>query len=1047
MYDFIYLFISYNICADSLFQANVRAKIKVPLEKGNCGRNPSSSRTNAPIKPSSSLQKALLQRDELGRTPLHLILYRRSAESARGGLEMKKAPPDLILALLCCCPRAASIPDIRNNYPLHVAIIHSHRTDIVRTLVHAYPGAVLEQNEDMDTPLILAANFSLAVRFRQRALPEKIKDDPHKQLKQQRIRQHVIKPFDSPEDITHASQKIELNDHASREAFQNSRRWEIVSLLVQHRPEAACIRNRHEMSVLEMALQRNAPSNIIRILLRADKSAAAIQRRFVVTNPSLNRGNRVSKEYDSDLDINTSLGSTNGVITPLSLAILRDANEEILGMLSFSFPPALMIRDEFGVGPITKCWLEWFYEVTPSQAEPQAVTAGSNRRVSPRIVCRSDRNTMLLRLQETKGQELDEVLRLLWLKLQTLLCASHHPDCVRNIHYQPAMNSQKQAIGVTGLGGYTVLPILPPKNIIFRPVHAASSQDCPVEVLTIAMLLHPHMASERDEQGRLPLHLAAEAPLYVKQPYEIGTFPMNPIEALLQEYPSGASIPDSLGRLPLHIAIRVGKKWSQGVSALVAADRRVLNTPDPVTGLYPVMMAACNYSGTRSCMSPLLSYLARNRVDSLQWQTMSDGERALEVGRVRIEDDIAGLTTLYELLLACPNIVLPESRRALEQVPRFDVVNLPLSTNEYAVPESLNSSKEEEQWCKNDGHSEDLDLFSGVSDWNPSDCAIFKPVDGKTIIDDYAKNSHNSTSESMAVQGVSDWDIFEITNTVLSDSLGDFDTKQQKIENGVPDWNMTSEKEGLWFRGKESINPEQSSSTVAALPSGLGIARDKSDEPCVKHGKTTNSRFQCGQEALYTDSRKNRSTIKIAKVHFDDELEPYYTILLPNGTEKQTDDAHLAELNDDGYSAVADKQNVSKTELHAKKGNHGIYSKSRFHAGQEAMYSDSRKGKIAVKIIKVHFDDDLEPFYDILLPNGTEKQTDDAHLAELEGDGCLTSFEPKKIIMIEPQENPSILLPDPGALSATTPFDYNEMADINYKNYCSLSNPFDAFDS
>jgi len=449
--------------------ANIRAKIKVPLEKANCGRNPSSSKTNAPIKPSSSLQKVLLQRDELGRTPLHLILYRRSAESARGGLEMKKAPPDLILALLCCCPRAASIPDIRNNYPLHVGVIHGHRTDIVRTLAHAYPGAVLEQNEDMDTPLILAANFSLAVRFRQRALPEKIKDDPHKQLKQQPIRQHIIKPFDSPEDITHASQKIELNDQASREAFHNSRRWEIVALLLQHRPEAACIRNRHEMSVLEMALQRNAPSNIIRILLRADKSAAAIQRRFVVANPSLNSSNKVSKEYGSDLDFNTSLGSANGVITPLSLAILRDANEEILGMLSFSFPPALMIRDEFGVGPITKCWLEWLYEVTPSQAVPQATTAGANRRVSPRIVCRSDRSTLLLRLQETKGQELDEVLRLLWLKLQTLLCASHHPDCVRNIHYQPPLNSQKHALGVTGLSGHTVLPILPPKKYYLSP--------------------------------------------------------------------------------------------------------------------------------------------------------------------------------------------------------------------------------------------------------------------------------------------------------------------------------------------------------------------------------------------------------------------------------------------------------------------------------------------------------------------------------------------------------------------------------------------------
>lgn len=51
--------------------------------------------------------------------------------------------------------------------------------------------------------------------------------------------------------------------------------------------------------------------------------------------------------------------------------------------------------------------------------------------------------------------------------------------------------------------------------------------------------------------------------------------------------------------------------------------------------------------------------------------------------------------------------------------------------------------------------------------------------------------------------------------------------------------------------------------------------------------------FKEGETAYY----KNEGTATILKVHYDDELEPFYTIKLPSGKEKQTTDSHLHKEN------------------------------------------------------------------------------------------------------------------------------------------------------
>ena len=84
-------------------------------------------------------------------------------------------------------------------------------------------------------------------------------------------------------------------------------------------------------------------------------------------------------------------------------------------------------------------------------------------------------------------------------------------------------------------------------------------------------------------------------------------------------------------------------------------------------------------------------------------------------------------------------------------------------------------------------------------------------------------------------------------------------------------------------------------------------------------GKTTNDttktasasvQYKQGQEVLYTNTQGTCLAV-VTKVHFDDKLQPYYTINLKsssmelNGREKQTDNAHLSLPE----SSDADKEN------------------------------------------------------------------------------------------------------------------------------------------
>ena len=105
----------------------------------------------------------------------------------------------------------------------------------------------------------------------------------------------------------------------------------------------------------------------------------------------------------------------------------------------------------------------------------------------------------------------------------------------------------------------------------------------------IALTSPSEKCAETDEEGNLPLHIAAT----------LEAENSNLIDILLKHDPEGANKQNKEGKFPLTLAVESGKSWD-GIQQLVAAAPHALSTMDEHTKLYPFMLAASCTSSTTS---------------------------------------------------------------------------------------------------------------------------------------------------------------------------------------------------------------------------------------------------------------------------------------------------------------------------------------------------------------------------------------------------------------------------------------------------------------
>jgi len=121
-----------------------------------------------------------------------------------------------------------------------------------------------------------------------------------------------------------------------------------------------------------------------------------------------------------------------------------------------------------------------------------------------------------------------------------------------------------------------------------------------------ALKMFGNQARLKDENGNLPIHIAASKPTHkiLHIPTSFGRKKICDevnqcvIEMLVNYFPESAKISNAQHSLPLHLAIYSGKCWENGISCLLQHFPDSLDIVDPNVQLYPFMLAASSESNT-----------------------------------------------------------------------------------------------------------------------------------------------------------------------------------------------------------------------------------------------------------------------------------------------------------------------------------------------------------------------------------------------------------------------------------------------------------------
>ena len=152
----------------------------------------------------------------------------------------------------------------------------------------------------------------------------------------------------------------------------------------------------------------------------------------------------------------------------------------------------------------------------------------------------------------------------------------------------------------------TTHKVLQMKQSTKSPPHMVSSINIiPASVLKMTYLFTAGDDLTFDGSGLLPIHIAASSPKFPSSYRKEGLSPLwqseleprSMIEYMLERDPTVATLVTSSGQLPLHLAISAGQSMEKEIFPLIHASPLSVSIRDPLTSLYPYLLAATTNTG------------------------------------------------------------------------------------------------------------------------------------------------------------------------------------------------------------------------------------------------------------------------------------------------------------------------------------------------------------------------------------------------------------------------------------------------------------------
>jgi ankyrin repeat protein len=600
---------------------------------------------------------ALLKEEDKGWTPLHYA-------------SRFKADKDVVRLLLHQFPdlghKAVSLIDRQGRTPLYYAVRYDAPAGVIGLLLEVDATAVLEEDENADSPLALVWD----------AWAEK--------LDGKRSLQRLLVPEREADDLS-PHEKAKLVGSRLRSQTKLSQRWNRVSVFLKAAFGFTVDgdSNNEEESFEDKKDSPNAPCGMRK--WRMLHATAAIK-----CHPSLFSlahalyPEQVFENDENDLTMPDHISAAFGSVSKLSLLHLAassrangEAGRVVITELLRSNPDAAQSAASDGSLPLHRIVLNknkshWTFDGCKDiyLANTRAVQIPDSNGQIP-----LHRAAAIIEHHVTTTESLQVrsvILNLLEIHGDGASHSDHMGRLPLHIVAQSGgvWNEEVQAIydafpeAVRARSGVSLGNQL--------PLHmAAANTNCQSSLLKKIVELNPRGASQADRHGKLPLHLACESGRdWAGVEFVYNAFPgaisqveqnsrrWNPLQMaascrtagaelisnLAKLHPESARVADSRARYALHLACLSDKGWEEGLRVLFEAAPDSIRCPDDC-GLLPFFICCFRY-----CASSLekTETSSRNRTDPRTSRQASATEA----------DEVAQIEILYQLLKADPTVLL-----------------------------------------------------------------------------------------------------------------------------------------------------------------------------------------------------------------------------------------------------------------------------------------------------------------------------------------------------------------------------------------------------